>query len=345
MTNEQVIETLNNLFVQLKLKAKINSCKVESSFLVLDVKLLPGGVFKKIERHSTEIALALKALSIPLIYPITKDGIVRLEMMIAEQQIVWFSELKSNDGTLPLVLGSFRDGTTLIADLEKMPHLLIAGTTGSGKSILLHSIINSLINRENIKFVLIDPKRVEFTYYNGLTNLYCPVAKDTESALSSLENLIAEMEKRFIKLEKAGARDIINYKGIMPYIVVIIDELADLMMSSKKDTQDLLCKLAQKSRACGIYIVAATQRPSVNIITGSIKANFPARISCKVSSAIDSRIILDRSGAETLVGNGDAIIDCNEFEFKRFKGAFITEEEIINNVNSKKSWWNKIWNS
>ena len=351
MNKDLAITALNNLFKQLKLKAEIESCKVEDSFLIFDIKLGPGGTYKKLEKYATEIALTLKALSIPLIYPVTKEGIIKMEVMIAEQQTVFFEDVIdteqfiNSDAILPLALGGLRDGTPLIADLTKMPHLLISGTTGSGKSILLHAIINSLlINNIQVKLALIDPKRVEFTYYDGLKNLYSPVARDVESSIILLNSLIEEMDYRFLQLEKFGARDILNYERCMPYIVLVIDELADLMMSSKREAQELICRLAQKSRACGIHLVIATQRPSVNIVTGSIKANFPARLSCQVSASVDSRTILDRNGAETLAGKGDAIIDCGEIKFKRFKSSFITEEEIIKNTSNKQTWMRRLWN-
>jgi hypothetical protein len=220
-------------------------------------------------------------------------------------------------------------------------------THNSGKSIMLQTIINSLLINEKqfINFALIDPKRVEFSYYSSLSQLYGPVSRDVTGAMNLLESLVAEMENRFSRLERSGARDINTYKGKMPYIVVVIDELADLMMVSKKVTQDYICRLAQKSRACGIHLVIATQRPSVDVVTGLIKANFPARLSCQVSSAIDSRILLDRNGAERLSGKGDAIINCSEHNFARFKGSFISERDITLNVKNKKSWWSRIWNS
>ncbi|MFA5048423.1 MAG: FtsK/SpoIIIE domain-containing protein [Patescibacteria group bacterium] len=354
MQKDLAINSLNNLLKQLKLKAEIESCKVEDSFLIFDIKLGLGGTFKKLEKCATEIALALKALSEPLIYPVTKEGIIKMEVMIDEQQTVFFKDFINtekfinSDAILPLALGGLRDGSPLIVDLTKMPHLLVSGATGSGKSILLQTVINSLLinTKAQIKLALIDPKRVEFTYYNDLDNLYSPIAKNVESALTLLNNLIDEMDSRFLKLEKCGARDILSYKGRMPYIVVVIDELADLMMASKKEAQYLICRLAQKSRACGIHLVIATQRPSVNVVTGIIKANFPARLSCQVSAAVDSRTILDRNGAETLVGKGDAIIDCGEYKFKRFKGSFLTSEDIIKNVNNnKKTWLRRLWNS
>lgn len=352
MNKDLAIDSLNNLFTQLKLKAEIESCNIENSFLIFDIKLGPGGTFKKLEKFTTEIALALKSLSEPLIYPLTKEGIIKMEVMVAEQQTVFFKDVINTKGflnskaILPLALGGLRDGSPLVIDLVKMPHLLISGATGSGKSIFLQAIINSLlINKSTVKLALIDTKRVEFAYYSEISNLYSPIAKDIDNALTLLQNLIEEMETRFLLLEKNGARDILSYDGRMPYIVVVIDELADLMMSSKKESQELICRLAQKSRACGIHLVVATQRPSVDVVTGVIKANFPGRLSCQVSAAVDSRTILDRNGAETLAGKGDAIIDCSEYKFKRFKGSFLTEEDIINNTNRKKNLLRRLWNS
>jgi len=321
------VERLNDLFQQLKLKAEIKSCKREDPFLIFDIILKPGGTFKKLEKHITEFALALKALSEPLIYPVTKEGIIRMEIMESEQKTVFFNDIKCETNfLLPMVLGQFRNGEPLIADLVKMPHLLISGSTGSGKSILLHSIINSLLDKASL--VLIDPKRVEFSYYSKLPNLYTSIARDVKESLNVLEHLIEEMENRFSRLEKAGARDISDFEGKMPFIVVVIDELADLMMAARKESQDLVCRLAQKSRACGIHLVVATQRPSVDIITGVIKANFPARISCRVSSLIDSRVVLGCSGAEKLLGRGDALVNSVGLDMVRFQGAYISPEQI-----------------
>jgi len=352
MERDEAIKSLNTLFTQHKIKAEIVQCKSEldNTFLTFDIILKPGGTFRKIDNRRKEIALSLKALSEPLIYPITKKGIIRMEIMVSEPKTIFFNDMLDNkefldsDAKLPLALGKCRDGSPLIVDLAKMPHLLVGGATGSGKSIMLQVIINSLLlNKHYINFALIDPKRVEFSYYNKLPQLYGKVARTVNDATELLRNLIDEMERRFSKLEKAGCRDITTYKDTMPYIVIVIDELADLMMASKKGTQDLVCRLAQKSRACGIHLVVATQRPSVDVVTGLIKANFPARLSCQVSSATDSRVLLDRGGAERLAGKGDAIINCAEYNFKRFKGSFISEQEVLANVTAKRPWWRKIW--
>lgn len=352
MNSAAATETLSKLFAQLKIRAEIRSCRRENSFLVFDMVLRPGGTFRKIERHSTEIALALRAVSDPLIYPITKEGIVRMEIMVCEQEAVSFRTVSGSaaflgsEARLPLVLGACRLGIPVLADLAEMPHVLVGGATGSGKSVMLHSMINSLlIGKNDVSLALIDPKRVEFSCYDGMSRLYGPIARTPQDSMELLDSLTAEMERRFVRLEKSGCRDIGCYRGRMPFIVIVIDELADLMMVSKKGTQELVCRLAQKSRACGMHLIVATQRPSVDVVTGLIKANFPARISCQVSSIADSRTILDRTGAERLVGKGDAIIECQEHRFKRFRGAFISGSEITANVDRRKTWWNRIWTS
>jgi len=346
------VDFINKLFKKLKIKAYVANCRSEGPFLIFDIALHPGGTFRKIENCSTEIALALKSLAEPLIYPITKQGIIRMEVMISPLETVSFHEIVTNGDflyskyKLPLALGKMRDGSNLIVDLTEMPHLLIGGATGSGKSIMLQTIINSVIlSRTNCRLALIDPKRVEFSYYDNISDLYGPISRNVPASIILLQKLVHEMDRRFFVLEKAECRDISYYKKPMPYIVVVIDELADLMMASKKEVQTLICRLAQKSRACGIHLIVATQRPSVDVVTGLIKANFPSRISCQVSSAVDSRTILDRGGAERLAGKGDAIIDCPQFNFKRFKGAFIKEDEISDNIRGSKTWWSRIWTS
>jgi DNA segregation ATPase FtsK/SpoIIIE, S-DNA-T family len=227
-----------------------------------------------------------------------------------------------------------------------MPHLLVAGTTGSGKSVLLHSIIASLIKYvPDIRFALIDPKQVELSYYSNIKQLLYPVVTDPATALDVLSDLVEEMENRFSILHNAGVNNIETHnareKNKLPYLVLAIDEFSDLMQSSKKLFQTKLCMLAQKARACGIHIIIATQRPSVDVITGIIKANFPSRISCKVTSLVDSRVVLDRGGAEKLIGRGDALINSIGLDMVRFQGAFIEVKEIEelckNNERSKMS--------
>ena len=343
---------LNGVLKESKLKAHVDNCHTEGSFLICDLILEPGGKVSKIENHTTEIALALKSKTEPIIYTIPSKGIIRLELLMKEPEVVKFDDIAYSknyieyNGKIPIILGKMRNGEPLIVDLFDMPHLLIAGATGSGKSIMLQSIICSLIiNKRRTMLGLIDPKRVEFSYYENIPHLWRPIANDVESSLSILSDLVVEMNRRFSILQKNKCRNITEYKGNMPYIVVVIDELADLMMTSKKNVQDFIILLAQKSRACGIHLVMATQRPSTDIITGVIKANFPARLSCRVSSSIDSRVILDKNGAERLFGEGDSILNSMKHEFVRFKGAYLSESDItkVLKLKSSRPWWSKLW--
>jgi S-DNA-T family DNA segregation ATPase FtsK/SpoIIIE len=347
------VVTLGNILQQLKIKARVKKCCREGSFLVCDIALEPGGKVRQIERHSMEIALAIKAYAEPIVYPVPIEGIVRLELMMEDQGAVPFQdvvlskEFQNSNAILPIALGVVRNGRRLVVDLAQMPHLLIAGTTGSGKSMALHAIINSmLLQGSQVRLALIDPKRIEFSHYIGISQLYAPIARDSETSIALLKVLLADMEIRFARLQKAKCRDITQFKGAMSHVVVIIDEFADLMMASRRMAQELICRLAQKSRACGIHIVLATQRPSTDVVTGLIKANFPSRMSCQVSSAVDSRVVLDRNGAERLTGKGDAILDCPGNRFIRLKGVYLSEMDIMLNVKqnaSNQSWWRRLW--
>lgn len=344
---------LGGILRQLKIKARVKQCRREGAFCVCDLALEPGGKVRQIERHSMEIALAVKAYAEPIVYAVPAEGIVRLELMMEDQGAVPFQgvatskEFQDNKGALPVALGVVRNGRNLVVDLTQMPHLLVAGTTGSGKSMVLHTIINSMLLRGSAaRLALIDPKRIEFSHYIGMPQLYAPIARDAEASIALLRSLVTEMEARFARLQKARCRDITQYRSAMPHIIVVVDEFADLMMISKRMAQDLICRLAQKSRACGIHIVLATQRPSTDVVTGLIKANFPSRMSCQVSSAVDSRVVLDRNGAEKLTGKGDAILDCPGHRFVRLKGAFLSETDIMLNVKnsaSSQSWWRRLW--
>lgn len=286
---------------------------------------------------SEDIARTMKAKSVR-VYHIDGTEFIGIEISNNTSEIISFNEIFESairNGEIPLVLGKNIDGSTAVIDLAKMPHILMAGTTGSGKSVVIHNIIMSLIKNfspEQCKLMLVDPKMLELTAYNGSEHLIKPVITNPTDAINSLEWLISEMTKRYNMMMNARVRNIKSYnetaKEPLPYIVTIIDEMADLMMVAGKEIESLIQRLAQMARASGIHLIVATQRPSVDVITGVIKANFPARIALRVASKIDSRIILDTQGAENLLGRGDMIVMTGAGETHRVHGAFISEEEV-----------------
>jgi S-DNA-T family DNA segregation ATPase FtsK/SpoIIIE len=244
--------------------------------------------------------------------------------------------MKKSKGKLTVALGLDVGGNPLVADLTKMPHVLVAGTTGSGKSVLVNVWIATLLFRttpQDVRLIMIDPKRVELTTYNGIPHLLTPVITDPAKTVNALRWTINEMDRRLRLLEKHGKKDIVSFNAVakqrLPYIVFIIDELADLMMLAGKEVEPGIVRIAQMARAVGIHLILATQRPSVNVITGLIKANMPARIAFAVASGIDSRTILDTPGAEKLIGKGDMLFSSASMPTpKRIQGSFISEKEI-----------------
>lgn len=236
---------------------------------------------------------------------------------------------------LPIYIGADIKGNPVVADLSKMPHLLVGGTTGSGKSVGLNSFILSLISAKKpseLKFVLIDPKKIEFSVYNNQKYLYHPVITETNDAVAMLSHLAQEMDKRYEILAESMCKNIADYnqkgEGHLPYIVCVIDEFADLIATDKNVEKDVI-RLAQKARASGIHLILATQRPSVDVVTGVLKANFPTRLSFKVASSADSRTILDTQGAEDLIGRGDALYLASNGELKRIHGGYMSDNDII----------------
>ena len=250
------------------------------------------------------------------------------------------SDFKKKEIKLPIALGKNISGKPLVGDLTSMPHLLIAGTTGSGKSVCINTIILSLLYRhtpDRCKFILIDPKMLELSTYEGVPHLICPVITEAKKAASVLGWVVKEMESRYRLMTKEGVRNIDGYnakhKLPMPYIVVVVDEMSDLMLVAGKEIENYIQKLSQMARAAGIHIIMATQRPSVDVITGTIKANFPTRISFQVSSKIDSRTILGEQGAEQLLGKGDMLYMSSANKIIRIHAPFVSDNEIekINN--------------
>jgi len=301
----------------------------------------PGVKLNRIVALSDDIALSMKAQSVRIIAPIPGKGKVGVEVPNMEGSFVIlkevlasgaFQEAKSN---LTLALGKDITGQPVVADLDDMPHLLIAGTTGSGKTVCVNSLILSLLFKNSpndLKFLMIDPKMVELMPFNGLPHLLCPVVTDAKKASMALNWVVSEMEERYKLLAKAGARNIEAYnekQEKLPYIIVIIDEFADLMTVAADQIENAITRLAQLSRAVGIHLILATQRPSVDVITGVIKANLPARISFKVASKVDSRTVLDMNGADKLLGKGDMLfLRPGESKLNRIQGTLVSDKEI-----------------
>lgn len=301
----------------------------------------PGIKVNKITSLSDDLALAMKAKSIRILGHIPGKSAVGIEIPNKNRQTVYMKSLitdpeflDSSDPT-EVILGRDTENAPIFASIASMPHLLIAGTTGSGKSVCINTIITSILFKaqpEEVRFLMVDPKRIELSTYNGVPHLERPVITDSNEAVTMLKELTAWMDLRYRAFAKLGVRDIIEYnkksEKKKPYIIVIIDEMADLMMTSSKEIETYIIRLAQMSRAVGIHLILATQRPSVNIITGSIKANFPIRISFKVPSKADSKTILDTVGAEKLLGKGDMLfIPPQKGVGVRAHGAFIKTEE------------------
>ncbi len=296
-----------------------------------------------------DLQLALGAKSIRIEAPVPGKGYVGIEIPNAENALVslkdvmqaeQFEKLKGKS-PLAIALGQSVDGTPISADLAAMPHLLIAGTTGSGKSVCINSIISSLLSNntpEELKFIMVDPKRVELTGYNGIPHLVAPVVVELERIVGVLKWVTREMDERYKRFSTAGARNIVDFNKHlspddeqMPYIVVIIDELADLMMLAPEETERTITRIAALARATGIHLVIATQRPSVDVVTGLIKANFPARIAFAVAGSVDSRVILDQPGAERLLGRGDMLYLSGDSPApQRLQGVFVSDDEIEN---------------
>ena len=304
----------------------------------------PGVKVNRITALSDDIALTMKAQTVRIVAPIPGKSAVGIEVPNQSTSLVFLKEIlesreyqkKASTSKLTIALGKDIAGRSVVADLGEMPHLLIAGTTGSGKTVCVNSLIMSMIYNatpDELKFLMIDPKMVELAIYNGLPHLLCPVVTDSKKASSALDWVVNEMEARYKILAKAASRniEIFNEKAEekIAYIVVIIDELADLMMVAQQDVENAITRLAQLSRAVGIHIILATQRPSVDVVTGVIKANFPARISFKVASKVDSRTVLDMNGADKLLGKGDMLfLEPGNAKPIRAQGTLLTDPEI-----------------
>ena len=305
----------------------------------------------KISSLADDLALALAARSIRIEAPVPGKNIVGIEVpnseiaLVSLRDVIDSEEFQQINSPLRFALGQNVSGQPIAADLGMMPHLLIAGTTGSGKSVCVNAIICCLLafnSPADLKFIMVDPKRVELTAYNGIPHLISPVVVDLERVISVLKWVTNEMDERYHKFARAGARNIADFNARiaaergeekLPYVLLVIDELADLMMLSPEETEKTICRLAQMARATGIHLIISTQRPSVDVVTGLIKANFPARISFAVASGTDSRVILDTAGAERLLGRGDMLfISPDSGVPQRVQGCFVSDEEVHNLV-------------
>lgn len=312
----------------------------------------PGVKVSKIVNLADDLALKLASTGIRIEAPIPGKAAIGIEVPnkhvapVPLRDVLESNEFQKAASHLSVALGKDIAGDTIVADMAKMPHLLVAGATGSGKSVCINTIITSILFKatpNDVKFVLIDPKVVELSNYNGIPHLLTPVVTDCKKAASALNWAVQEMENRYALFAAAGVRDIARYNQTaadkdetkkLPLIIIIIDELADLMMAAPVDVEDSICRLAQKARAAGLHLILATQRPSVDVITGTIKANVPSRISFAVSSQIDSRTILDMSGAEKLLGKGDMLFyPVGAAKPVRVQGAFIGDDEVEQLVN------------
>ena len=332
-------------------EAKVNQVTVGPTITRYEIQPSPGVKVSKIVNLTDDIALSLAARSIRMEAPIPGKSAIGIEvpnetpLMVGLREVFESEEFKKFDSPLAMALGKDISGKPVIGDIGKMPHLLIAGSTGSGKSVCVNTLISSILYKarpDEVKLLLIDPKVVELANYNGIPHLLIPVVTDPKKAANALNWAVVEMNKRYKMFAENGVKDITSYnekcEEKLPKIVIIIDELADLMMASANDVEDYICRLAQMARAAGMHLIVATQRPSVDVITGVIKANIPSRIAFAVSSQTDSRTILDMGGAEKLLGKGDMLFyPLGASKPVRLQGAFISENESQNVIDFVKS--------
>ena len=374
IVNEALIRekshSLEQALLEFGVEGKISEVKTGPVITVYEFSPAPGVKVSKIVSLSDDLARALSAYSVRIVAPIPGKSVVGIEVPNEQRNAVYAKEILSSkeflesEQKLTIGLGSDILGRTALTDLSKIPHLLIAGTTGSGKSVSLNMMICSLLSRcmpREVRFLMIDPKLLELSIYEGIPHLLVPVVTDSDKASSALRGIIVEMEKRYQKMNKLGVRNIDSYNefvsegltkkqiqdrlqrpldddhtetegeklDFLPYIVVVIDELADLMMVSSRDVEESMTRLAQMARAAGIHLLVATQRPSVDVLTGLIKANFPSRIALRVATRIDSRTILDTNGAERLLGKGDMLFVPPGTSIPvRIHGSYVSEKEI-----------------
>lgn len=321
------IQQFNVILNNFNIKAFCVDYQNVDNYFYYDLKLNPNAKVKEIQKYTDEISLALKTFAKPSIKILHNLGVVRLEFAQLRDKPLNLFDIFTNDnlpkGDLLCLLGQGVSGQKIWMDLSQNPHMIVSGTTGSGKSILLHNIIANVINYSSGKLYLLDPKNIEFAEYERKIKRNLQVGYTYEDALGLLDSLLNTMEDRY-EMIRSGF-DVLK----LPYLILIVDEFSDLILQDKNNNfYNKLCALSQKCRAARICIILSTQRPSVNVINGTIKANFPARISCKVASHVDSKVILDAVGAENLLGKGDALIRDNFRLLERFQIAYTSAEEV-----------------
>ena len=369
---EATAHALGRVLSEFGIDARVVEWIAGPTVTLFEVDLPPGVRVSRVTALSDDIALALASPGVRIFAPVPGTNYVGIEVPNAKRETVLLSEVLEDapEGPLQIAIGKDVEGNSIVSDLSKMPHLLIGGTTGSGKSVSINGMIMSILMRatpDEVRFIMIDPKRVEFTPYNGIPHLYVPVVTEASEAASALAWGVAEMERRLKIFSKVGVRNIGQYNKLaeeqtaeepsvdgssvggdasdgqdrlekLPYLVIIIDELADLMMNVGKEVEISISRIAQLARAAGIHLIVATQRPSTNVVTGLIKSNITNRIAFNVASGIDSRVILDNVGAEHLIGLGDLLLSKPELSRpQRIQGCFVTEDEIFKVVNHVKS--------
>ncbi|MFQ5598672.1 MAG: DNA translocase FtsK 4TM domain-containing protein [Nitrospiria bacterium] len=339
-------QILQKKFLDYGIEGRVTQVHPGPVITMFEFEPAPGVKLNKITNLSDDLALAMRAQHVRIVAPLPGKAAVGIEIPNLNREEVSLKEILSSpsfnrlNSKLRMALGKNIFGTPVSADLSKMPHLLIAGATGAGKSVGLNTMVLSILytaTPAEVKMIMIDPKMLEFSLYDGIPHLITPVIVRPKAAAEALKKMVAEMQRRYELLSEKGVRNIEAYNKLasktdeddpLPYIVVLIDELADLMMVASKQVEDSIARLAQMARAAGIHLILATQRPSVDVLTGLIKANFPARIAYCVASKTDSRTILDANGAEKLLGRGDMLFSSGTGKIARVHGAYISEEEV-----------------
>lgn len=342
---EEKAENIQQTLASFGVEVAMDEVNIGPTVTQYTLRPASGVKLNKITELEHNLALNLAARSLRVEAPIPGRSAVGIEVPnektanVRMREILQENEWKETKSPLSFPLGRGVAGSTEIADLTKMPHMLVAGATGSGKSVMINSFLLSLLYRNSpadLKLILVDPKQVELSLYDDIPHLLSPVISEPEKCISALKWAVAEMDRRYSVFAELGKRSIDEYNAgesgeHMPYIVIVIDEMADLMLLAANDVENLIVRLAQKARATGIHLVLATQRPSVNVITGLIKANIPARISFSTVSQVDSRTILDQAGAEKLLGNGDMLFSAPDLiKPQRIQGTYVTEKEVRN---------------